>query len=357
MKIKPLAKYQVPEYPRETEFCPSQNNQMPFISKKAMLFAIISLFIQNNQAENKVSTKASTQTVTIKSKTQTLPTTSERDIKRICAPVFEHGDGQGVAGCVAVSYPVFISELDAQQVITKIFSQYGVKFDSFSKLIPDLQIVSYQETMAEKDSNTEFIDIPNGSKPLSLDLYSSESNLGIVFVTEEDYEDLGGSKRSSSIVSWDTKAVARKLVPQIDSYGQFTCGVFYDPIIDASDFEKNSDIAELNTKIKNIEKELANIDTLRTTQMQDLFNEYFSTSEKKNCIESESKIKKYCAAKEKIFKKYDAKQSDLEITKENLSNQVRVEINKRAQKLALENLQAQVNDFIVWLKNKGIIKD
>ena len=46
----------------------------------------------------------------------------------VVAPLFEHGEGRGVTGCVAVSPPVFLSEEEALQVITEELGRHGLSF-------------------------------------------------------------------------------------------------------------------------------------------------------------------------------------------------------------------------------------
>src|SRR5262245_60227235 len=53
--------------------------------------------------------------------------------------VFEHGEGRGAFGCVAVAPPAFLTEADARQVILEEFAKVGVRFELDKKVVPGLR--------------------------------------------------------------------------------------------------------------------------------------------------------------------------------------------------------------------------
>jgi hypothetical protein len=44
----------------------------------------------------------------------------------VVAPIFEHGEGRGATGCVVVTFPVFLSEEEAMQVIREELAEHGI---------------------------------------------------------------------------------------------------------------------------------------------------------------------------------------------------------------------------------------
>ncbi len=354
MKIQPVKKYETPAYPNENNYTPSTKGQMPFLSHKAVFLAMLTLFLQNNsKADTSTLPKASQQLVENKNKNMSKRQNNVKTPQYDCAPVFDHGDGRGAIGCVVQSPPVFITEADAQKIIIEMFSQYGIKFSDTDKTFKDLSFITYQKNINRETGKSRYANVPDRKKPLNLNLFSEKSNLGIVYVTKDNYDKFWSSTQNRSTVSsFDTKFVARQLVPQLDSYGKFTCGVFYDPLTKSMDKAEDD-----QNKRDKISKSLEKLERKYPKDLQNLYNQYFMDSEKNNFKEDKNKIQEYYQKKKEIMLAYEKQKQILNDQLFGSSYSNRQLSYEKTYKLALENLQAQVNDFIVWLKEKKIITE
>jgi hypothetical protein len=142
------------------------------------------------------------------------------------AGVFEHGEGRGSFGCVAVAPPAFLSEADARQVILEEFARAGVKFQLDQKRHPTLRERS--SGLAYKDGKVTATE--KLGEPVLLDGWDAAHNLGFEYVSHEDYMKLGGQPSMSTVQDYDFKAVARRLADEAKQDGSMRLGVFYDPM-------------------------------------------------------------------------------------------------------------------------------
>ena len=65
---------------------------------------------------------------------------STRNAATHVAPVFQHGYGGGVFGCSAVNPPVFLSEDEARQVIVEEAKRAGINFIKDGKKLPKIEM-------------------------------------------------------------------------------------------------------------------------------------------------------------------------------------------------------------------------
>ncbi len=149
--------------------------------------------------------------------------------------IFEHGEGRGAFGCVAVAPPAFLTEADARQVILEEFAKVGVKFELDKKVVPGLRKVDVEVTYKEvKDPKGgrpyEQVRHEKDAGPLTLDGYDARQNLGFEYISEEDYFKLGGERDGSTVQSYDFKPLAEKLSAAAQRDGSVRLGVFYDPM-------------------------------------------------------------------------------------------------------------------------------
>jgi len=148
--------------------------------------------------------------------------------------VFEHGEGRGAFGCVAVAPPAFLTEQDARQVILEEFARVGVKFEMDKKVVPGLRKRKVEVTykvVKEKDAEKfEEVRKESDAGPLTLDGYDASHNLGFEYISEHDYFELGGDRSMSTVQAYDFKPLAKRLADDARRDGSVRLGVFYDPM-------------------------------------------------------------------------------------------------------------------------------
>jgi len=151
--------------------------------------------------------------------------------------VFEHGEGRGAFGCVAVAPPAFLTEADARQVILEEFQKAGVSFKLDQKKMEGVRerrvSVRFEKKPGAKGNRQDDFTMIREEKlgdPLLLDGYDPVRNIGFEFVSEGDYFKVGGVQSSSSVQSYDFKEVADKLAAEARKDGSVRLGVFYDPM-------------------------------------------------------------------------------------------------------------------------------
>ncbi len=146
--------------------------------------------------------------------------------------VFEHGEGRGAFGCVAVAPPAFLTEADARQVILEEFAKVGVRFELDRKVVPGLRQREVELTYREKKEKGRYEEVRNekDAGPLVLDGYDASHNLGFEYISEEDYFKLGGERSGSTVQSYDFKPLATRLAADAKRDGSVRLGVFYDPM-------------------------------------------------------------------------------------------------------------------------------
>jgi hypothetical protein len=122
------------------------------------------------------------------------------------APVFQHGEGRGTFGCVAISPPVCLSEDEARQIVNDEVKRAGLSFT------------------AEPDMRSR--------KPGQfIDARDKKRNVSYVFVSMGD----GITPSRSSVFHSSPLSQAKSLVKHLKhaETGQ-TIGVFYDPMTETA---------------------------------------------------------------------------------------------------------------------------
>jgi hypothetical protein len=119
-------------------------------------------------------------------------------------PIFEHGEGRGITGCVVLAPPAFIAEDEARDIIIAEFSKYGIIF------------------------NEQDIKLNNG---IYLDGLSNEYGIGFVFASAADYRRWELKSSVMSSVQWyDIKKIAEKLRRRLKHNDRCLTAIFYDPM-------------------------------------------------------------------------------------------------------------------------------
>ncbi|MGD9128680.1 MAG: hypothetical protein PVH19_14990, partial [Planctomycetia bacterium] len=167
----------------------------------------------------------------------------------IVAPLFEHGEGRGAAGCVVVSPPVFLSEEEAMQIIKEELGKHGIKLDKGGELagvemrmpVPNIYGFSEDEGKTLENPISLNVDGENLDKGIAIE-FVSRSDLDALKQKSDldafNKKDADGrwmprtfSMRRSSVQSYDMKSVAKSLIKNVEGKGKrkVYLGVFYDP--------------------------------------------------------------------------------------------------------------------------------
>lgn len=149
------------------------------------------------------------------------------------APVFQHGEGRGVTGCVMVSPPVFLSEEEAIQVIREEMAEAGLDMSLTDVEVPEVEVYrqqAYTRTVLGRDIHS-IARIPGTERPLQFDLKDPNRNIAVEFVSTQDYFYLGGVEYGLSIQGFDLVGSATRLAEKVSrSESNTRVGVFYDPV-------------------------------------------------------------------------------------------------------------------------------
>jgi len=150
----------------------------------------------------------------------------------VVAPIFEHGEGRGVTGCVVANPPVFLSEEEALQVIKEELAKTGVRLSEPGGDLPGVMIPQRREHHKRVGERyvDEVVELEGKAKPVSLDAQEADRKIAVEFVSRHDYHDLGGPRSSSTVDHYDFKKVARELRERAAaSTRPIRLGVLYDP--------------------------------------------------------------------------------------------------------------------------------
>jgi hypothetical protein len=162
-----------------------------------------------------------------------------KDGKTIVAPLFEHGDGRGVTGCVVHSPPVFLSEEEAMQIIREELAKHGIHLKAGVAVknvkIPVRveKIESIDKGNGVKEFKKTFTEDVARAKPLVVDGIDSDKKVAVEFVSEQDFLDLAGQGGPGVVQNYDFKDAAQYIASQVKKQGieSLYCGLFYDPAI------------------------------------------------------------------------------------------------------------------------------
>jgi hypothetical protein len=276
MKARALENYHIPEYPSK-----KQVREQPQLLKRIVctrwqklldaglsgaLIAGISLTgCENNTSQNPNIDNGS-QVVAVQN-TDGSQNTKSRTVKvaAIIAPIFEHGEGRGSFGCMALAPPPYLSEDEALVIIKEELAKNGIFINKKKVILEDVKIQPGH--LQEKSTlNPKTIE----AKPLEIDLRDSKKGISVEFVSIGDYIPLGGRPGEWSIQEYDTKTVAKNLGNQLKANTKDGIyGVFYDPMVKANlqaDKDKNPSIEKI--KATNKDAKISSKNLLRR-QVQD----------------------------------------------------------------------------------------
>jgi hypothetical protein len=224
MKSKPVRKYAQPNYPTRLEIAvrPAllHRHQPPAWRKWPELTGAAGLFLLADTARLPAADSPS-------NGGQTPP---QIKALTLVAPIFEHGEGRGATGCVVMSPPAFLSEEEALQVIREELATSGVKAWQTNFVVPGVKITPALWEIYQEDGKMQFV--PPSEKPLVASAADSKRKVAVEFVSERNCHRLGAPASSSTVQSYNLKAVAKSVAAEVQKQGQekLYFGTFYDPL-------------------------------------------------------------------------------------------------------------------------------
>ena len=167
--------------------------------------------------------------------------------KIVVAPIFEHGTGRGAEGCFVVSPPVFLSEEEAIVIIREVLAKRGVMLKD-GTTIKDTRIPERLET--DNKEGKKRVEELDGEyfhpAPLKLSGVDPKTKIGVTFISEKHYSQLGGPLNDSSAREYDFREVAGYVAGKVkQSKEPIYLGIFYDPAAD----QKGTAIGQLPSEI------------------------------------------------------------------------------------------------------------
>lgn len=344
MKLSPLKDYRGPEYPTQ-EILKAHPELLRVLPRRwhnnpLVLGTLVGLLALMEQSTAKADDKPTLRV----------------------APIFEHGEGQGAFGCVAIAPPVFLTEAEAREVIEDEAKKAGVEFTKRGHQLKQIPVPFLENFVVLEDRIPEVITTStnsNGesgqtftvrwkssdelakayrkqspvqtkevSRDVDVDLtgWSPQKQIGYRFVSHENFEARGSLKLEhyeklpdgtlknipsgigygSSGSHYDVRGAAQRLERGLEkAKDSGTVGVFYDPFVSPSNppsFPKLPAAKPQNGK-------------------------EFSKEEKQAQAEAQTK------AWQEYEKDYDT----------------------AAKQESAEQLRLQVRDFLAWLKAQGVI--
>jgi hypothetical protein len=143
--------------------------------------------------------------------------TSGTTVPGLAIPIFEHGNGTGGYGCVAITPPVYLSEDEAAQIIREEAATRGVSFTE-TKSIDGVFPATYFYSQGTEGTAT-------WTGTLELDGFDADLGIGFEFISKDDIT--AWETHETQWISWtsyDMKGTAGRLAKVVRN-----TAVFYDP--------------------------------------------------------------------------------------------------------------------------------
>ncbi|UCH97234.1 MAG: hypothetical protein JSV88_10390 [Candidatus Aminicenantes bacterium] len=154
------------------------------------------------------------------------------------APLFIHGSGTGATGCIVMSPPVFLPEEEAVEIILSQLKTEGFQFEMRDHILPG---VFTREVIATYEAKWKPRQIElDVQYPFYFDLYDEQLNLGIKFVSRENYFKLGGPANTSSVQDYNMIDIAQAVREKLSDYNKTNAAVFYDPMVNYERYPRGS---------------------------------------------------------------------------------------------------------------------
>ncbi len=243
MQVRPVKKYKLPKYPDQELFFDKpelllSNAPADWFKKKTVIAALTAFTVGSSYAESPVDKPVVEQVEPSELKEQAV---SESEIKiedKRCkiAPLFIHGEGRGATGCVVISPPCFMSEVEAFEIIVTELRKAGIEFPEFNYHWKDdfSKFKGYDSYDADEPVTIK--------SSLVFDAFNEEKNLGIKFVSILNHNRLTDKDTSeemrSSVQSYDLMSDAQLFREKLKEDCEVNAAVFYDPM---SSWERTDD--------------------------------------------------------------------------------------------------------------------
>ena len=259
--LKPVEDYQYPFYPTKEVITNNRGLLLEHVPSSwlktgASAAAFLIFAVNSHSALDVNSTRSEDRIICNENEVQDRETVSEKKI--MIAPLFIHGEGVGATGCVVITPPVFLSEADACEVIATTLEKEGIVFD---KRVHVLENIYSVDEFSEQFFKTKDIDEASFAKkyPFYFDLYSTDYNLGIKFISRDNYDKFAALRSLaqdakelrkiektpgtmdgivstfSSVQEFDMIEVSQRIRECLREYGDVNAVFFYDPMVNAKD--------------------------------------------------------------------------------------------------------------------------
>ncbi len=153
----------------------------------------------------------------------------------VVAPIFQHGEGRGVDGCIVMTPPVFLSEQEALQIIRGELAAKGVELTTNQTTLAGVTISDWKPRVGPT------------REPVKADLAAPKQKVFVEFLSSRDARQWDsergkeeGHYQVSSVISYDmpkTAAFVAKRVKQKASE-KIYFGTFYDPLAEKLDVQR-----------------------------------------------------------------------------------------------------------------------
>jgi hypothetical protein len=233
MKLEPKRAYRRPAYPTKElfvfkpalfgRFLPCSWKGKKLVETALLSFILAGCSRKHISLQNALVPKE--EEVREKDKNAKAAKTDSRIAK--VAPLFMHGEGRGVSGCIVMNPPLFLSEAEARSVIMEELGKEGIHFDQINVGIEDIPIYKWRSCCFMGLEQCQ------DQAHLLLDAYSEDYNIGFEFISGSDRFDFGESIRST-VVQYNLPKIAEGVRDYLERYGLITAGVFYDPLVSGS---------------------------------------------------------------------------------------------------------------------------
>jgi O-acetyl-ADP-ribose deacetylase (regulator of RNase III) len=249
MKVKPLKSYKKPEYPDKECYEANPYLLLSYVPgswlKKPLTVGALLAFIFSGStptAANESLQAATTKNKNVMNKEKTAGDTNTNANNRVdeqkpdhqqesvaIAPLFIHGSGTGATGCIVMSPPVFLPEEEAIEIILSQLKKKGFHFEMRDHILPGVFTHKVIETYGAKWKPKQIeLDV---QYPFYFDLYDKQLNLGIKFVSADNYFKLGGPAYSASVQGYNMIDIAQAVREKLKDYNKTNAAVFYDPMV------------------------------------------------------------------------------------------------------------------------------
>jgi len=215
MKVKPVIYSMKPKYPDKYSIDTKHeilNNTPHRWMNKPLTLSALSATILFSSCSNTLGTAG--------------PSKGPSNNSFINIPVFSHGEGIGIIGCVSVVAPMFLTEEEAYTIISEELKNAGIDAFKNDKTSSGVKIPltgsSYESDKEDK------IKTKIGSLTYDASLNIDSKNINIEFVSAEDYKNWQDPNQGilCSVEGLNIKGAAETLAKENSSVA-----AFYDPFI------------------------------------------------------------------------------------------------------------------------------